>query len=85
MRARLLMKLMGVVVMLVLTVMGARSCSGSDSSSSPLNPANLLHNGITGLCANQQATQDAMGDSNGSQSLSSMLPCPTTTTADING
>jgi hypothetical protein len=85
MRARLVLKLLGIVVMLILTVLGAHSCSGSDSSNSPVNPANLLRNGITGLCANQQATQDAMGDPNGSQGLSAVLPCPTTTTAGVDG
>jgi hypothetical protein len=61
MRARLTMKLMGIIVMLVLTVMTARSCSGS-SASSPLDPTNLANNGIAGLCANQQAEEQASGD-----------------------
>ncbi len=61
MRARLTMKLMGIIVMLVLTVMTARSCSGS-SPSSPLNPTNLAQNGISGLCANEEAEADASGD-----------------------
>ncbi len=61
MRARLMMKLMGIVVMLVLTVVGSRSCSSSPPSS-PVNPANLVHNGLSGLCANEQAAADASGD-----------------------
>ncbi len=61
MRARLMMKLMGIVVMLVLTIVGSRSCS-STSPSSPVNPANVLHNGLSGLCANEQATADASGN-----------------------
>ena len=60
MRARLMMKVMSLLVMLVLTVMGARSCSGS-SASSPLNPATVISNGLGGLCANQQAAADAGG------------------------
>jgi hypothetical protein len=63
MRARLMMKLMGIIVMMILTVMTARSCSGS-SKSSPLDPTNLAQNGIAGLCANQQAEADASGDPN---------------------
>jgi hypothetical protein len=55
------MKLMGIVVMLILSVMTTRSCSPS-SPSSPLNPVNLANNGMAGLCANQQAEADASGD-----------------------
>src|SRR5579875_614678 len=61
MRARLLMKMMGLIVMLVLTVMSAHSCSGRGSPASPLNPANLVKNGVRGLCADQQAVQSASG------------------------
>lgn len=61
MRARLMLKLITVVVMLVLTVVGARSCSSS-SPSSPLNPATLKNNGLSGLCANQAAEAAASGD-----------------------
>lgn len=68
MRARLTMKLMGIVVMLVLTVVSARSCS-SGHSPSPLDPATLTRNGINGLCANQQAAAEAAGQ-DGSSSLS---------------
>lgn len=60
MRARLMMKLMGIVVLLVLTVVGAHSCSNS-SPKSDLNPTNLARNGIAGICANQQATNEASG------------------------
>ena len=60
MRARLMMKLMGIVVMLVLTVVGSRACSSSPPSS-PVNPATVVHNGLSGLCANEQATADASG------------------------
>lgn len=58
MRARLMVKLMGIVVMLVLTLVTAHSCSASPASS-PLNPDTLLQNGVAGLCANQQATASA--------------------------
>jgi hypothetical protein len=61
MRARLMMKLMGIVVMLVLTVITAHSCSAS-SPGSPLNPATLTRNGVDGLCADQQASAAASGD-----------------------
>jgi hypothetical protein len=61
MRARLMMKLMGIVVMLVLTVITAHSCSAS-SPGSPLNPATLTRNGVDGLCADQQASAAADGD-----------------------
>ena len=57
-----MMKLMSLTVMLVITVMSAHSCNGSGSKSSPLNPANLLDNGLGGLCANQQAVASAAGD-----------------------
>lgn len=60
MRARLMMKLITIIVMLVLTVLGARSCQGSGSSSrSPLDPNNLARNGITAICAQEQATAEA--------------------------
>lgn len=61
MRIRLIMKMMGIIVMLVLTIVSARSCSGF-SSGSPLNPANLEQDGFGGLCANQQAVAEASGD-----------------------
>jgi hypothetical protein len=61
MRARLMMKLMGLVVMLVLTVVSARSCTSS-SASSPLNPSILGRNGLSGLCADQAAAAQASGD-----------------------
>ncbi len=64
MRARLMMKLMGVVMMLVLTIVGSRSCSSSPPSS-PVNPATLVHNGLSGLCANEQAASAASGDGSG--------------------
>lgn len=56
-----MMKLMGLVVMMVLTVITAHSCSSSPPGS-PLNPATLTRNGIDGLCANEQATAAASGD-----------------------
>lgn len=68
MRARLMMKLMGIIVMLVMTLVTAHSCSSSPASS-PLNPNTLLRNGVSGLCANQQATAAAGGGSDASPSL----------------
>lgn len=64
-----MMKLISLVVMLVLTVMTAHSCSGGSDSKSNLNPANLAHNGIAALCGNQQATADAMGNGSSPQTL----------------
>ena len=65
-----MLKLMGIVVMLALTVVGARSCDGSSSSAnSPLDPANLARNGIAGVCAEQAAVAadgSAAGSSGGS-------------------
>ena len=55
------MKVMGLVVMLVLSVITARSCSASPASS-PENPATLAHNTLSGLCANQEAAAEAAGD-----------------------
>lgn len=62
MRARLMMKLVSVSIMLVLSVITARSCSSSPPSSN-LNPSTLEQNGLSGLCANQSAVAAATGDS----------------------
>lgn len=59
-RGSLVLKLISVVVLLVLTVLGARAFTAS-SPSSPLNPLNVARNGLSGICANQQATADAGG------------------------
>lgn len=69
MRARLMMKMMGLVVMIVITVISAHSCSGQGSPASPLDPANLVKNGIGGLCADRQAVQSAAGDATGQPGL----------------
>lgn len=60
------MKLMGIIVMLVMTVVTARSCSGGSSGNSPLDPTNLARNGIAGVCADQQAVADDGDGSGGS-------------------
>jgi hypothetical protein len=73
MRARLMMKLMGVVVMLVLTLVTAHSCRPSPASS-PLNPDTVLRNGVAGLCANQQAAAAADGTGTGDSSSAVQLP-----------
>ena len=63
MRARLMMKLVSLSIMLVLSVITARSCSASPPSSD-MNPSTLEQNGLLGLCANQAAVaQDAGVDS----------------------
>ncbi|HWE57470.1 MAG TPA: hypothetical protein VG435_18330 [Acidimicrobiales bacterium] len=61
MRARLMMKLMGLIMMIVLTAVSARSCQSS-SSNSPLNPSTFGANGLAGVCADQQAVAQAQGD-----------------------
>ena len=88
-----MMKLISLLTLLVLTVLGARSCSAS-SPSSPFNPGNVARNGLSGVCANQQAVDDAGGDPSGGgvsipQSVQQELggltgtspSCPTTTVA----
>jgi hypothetical protein len=62
-RARLMLKVMGLIVLLVLTIAGAHACSGS-SPNSPADPAALLRNGLAGVCAEQQATSEAAGEQN---------------------
>jgi hypothetical protein len=61
-RARLTLKLISMCVFLALTVIGARSCSGGGGGSSPLQPGNLARNGVSALCANQQAAAAAAGE-----------------------
>lgn len=88
-----MLKVVTLLVLLICTVIGARSCNSS-SPASPLNPVNVARNGINGACANQQAVEDA-GGSVGSTSVSvptalqnelgglvgGSLSCPTTTVA----
>ena len=59
-----MMKVMTLFVLLIGTVVGARSCSSS-SPSSPFNPSNVARNGLAGVCANQQAVDAAGGASPG--------------------
>lgn len=81
-------------VLLVLSVLTARSCNAS-SPTSPLNPGNVARNGLTGVCANQQAVDDAGGGSTGGQAaipqsvqqelsglVGTSLSCTTTTVAN---
>jgi hypothetical protein len=69
MRARLMMKVVSLIIMLVITVITARSCSSGPSHSSPLDPTNVARNGIAGLCADQQAAASAAGDGSSAQTL----------------
>ena len=101
MRARLMMKLVSLAVLLVLTIVTAHSFSGGPSSSSPVNPANLVRNGLDGLCANQEATQAAAGMTSSGATLplpsndsplaritgvnGTTFTCPTSTTAAPGG
>lgn len=92
-----MMKLVSLTIMLVLSVITARSCSASPPSSD-LNPSTLEQNGLSGLCANQAAVaQDTGGDSPGplqipsnqgslaglagAGGLGGTFACPTTTVA----
>jgi len=84
-----MLKVVTLFVLLICTVIGARSCNSS-SPASPLNPGNVARNGINSVCANQQAVADAGGGSASGipaavqQQLGSLvgssLSCPTTTT-----
>lgn len=58
------MTLMSTVVVVILTVLGARAC-GPSSSTSPSNPLNVARNGLAGLCANQHAALAAGGGGDG--------------------
>lgn len=58
-----MLKVVTLLVLLVCTVIGARSCNSSGPGS-VLNPSNVVGNGLAGVCANQQAVDSAGGDSN---------------------
>lgn len=100
MRARLTMKLISILVLLVITVITAHSCSGQPSQSSPLDPATLLQNGLSSLCSSQAVTAEAEGGSapgtvalpaaQAAMARAAGLPagsftCPTTTTTAAPG
>ena len=63
MRARLVLKLIGLVVTVVLGILTFRSFSVS--SSSPLQPSKLVGNAVSGLCADNQAIAAAGGGGTG--------------------
>jgi len=65
-----MLKLVTMLVLLVCTVIGARSCNAS-SPSSPFNSTNVVRNGVDGACANQQAVADASGDGGGGSAQAS--------------
>ncbi|HEX3540970.1 MAG TPA: hypothetical protein VHT75_11075 [Acidimicrobiales bacterium] len=84
-RASITMTLVSAVVVIVLTVLGARACTAS-SGGSPIAPLNVARNGLAGLCAQAQASGPADTlDPTGLQALRNAaganLVCPTTTTA----
>lgn len=60
MRASLIMTALSAFVVIVLMVLGARACTGGNAG--PLSPLEVSRNGFHGLCANQQATAAAAGD-----------------------
>jgi hypothetical protein len=62
-----------VIVLLVLSIIGAKSLTGS-SASSPINPVNVGRNGIAGLCANQAAVAQAGGQPEGSSPATLLSP-----------
>jgi hypothetical protein len=53
------MTALSAIVVIVLTVLGARACSGGGAG--PLSPLEVSRNGFNSLCANQQATAAAAG------------------------
>lgn len=55
-----MLQLTGLIVLLVLTIVGFRSCSASPASSSG-NPVDVARNGLAGVCADQQAVAAAGG------------------------
>jgi hypothetical protein len=63
------MKLMGLVVMTIVTIFTARECDSNISGASQLDPANIARTGVAGVCADQQAAAaagSADGDTSGS-------------------
>lgn len=56
-----MLKVVTLLVLLVCMVIGARACNSSGSGS-VLNPTNVLGNGLSGVCANQQSVDSASGD-----------------------
>jgi len=59
--ARVWLKLVSLAFTVGLTVLGTRSCGASGASNSVVDPANLLKNGLAGVCADQQAVNSASG------------------------
>jgi hypothetical protein len=99
MRGHLILKLIGVVVFLILTIMSAKAFTAS-SPHSPLNSVNVKNNAQAGYCANQQVTNEASGSSATTQNpLNYLSPqmqteaqnlgldfnCSTTTTNNFGG
>jgi cellulase/cellobiase CelA1 len=72
MRGHLILKLIGLVVFMILTVMSARAFSAS-SPKSPLNSVNVENNAKAGYCANQQVTNEASGGSGSSATTQNPL------------
>jgi hypothetical protein len=64
-----MLKVVTLLVVLICTVIGARSCNSS-SPGSDLNPSRVVGNGLAGVCANQEAVDSAGGDSEAGASLS---------------
>jgi len=56
-----MVKVVTLFVLLICTVIGARSCNSS-SPRSDLNPSNVVGNGLAGVCANQGAVDSAGGE-----------------------
>jgi hypothetical protein len=60
MRTRHLSALLGSLTLVVLSVVGLRSC-GNEPAGSPANPATFTRDGIGGVCAEQDAVAQADG------------------------
>ena len=68
-------KLVSLLVLLVLTVLGARACNSSGSGGD-LNPSKVVGNGLAGLCANQSAVDKAGGQSDSGSGNSGTVLSP---------
>ena len=68
-------KLVSLLVLLVLTVLGARACNSSGSGGD-LNPSKVVGNGLAGLCANQSAVDEAGGQSDSGAANSGTVLSP---------
>jgi hypothetical protein len=64
-----MLKVVTLFVLLICTVIGARSCNSSGPGSN-VNPSKVVGNGVAGVCANQAAVDSAGGQSDSSEVVS---------------